>query len=121
MDKAQALQHFWESFGWDAYDESTVDEPAFPYITYNVVQDSLGNIVSMYASLWDRSTSWTAVEHKAKEIDVALQRMNPPAIKIDGGRVYLYKGTPFLQRMSDPSDDLIRRMYINIGAEFLTN
>lgn len=32
----------------------------------------------------------------------------------------LKRGSPFAQRMSDPNDDMIRRIYINITAEFLT-
>jgi hypothetical protein len=46
--------------------------------------------------------------------------MNPPSIKFDGGRLYIAKGNPFAQRMADPNDDMIRRMYLNIQAEFLS-
>ena len=91
-----------------------------PYITYSVSTDSLDSPVTMYANLWDRSESWAFVEGKAQEIAEAIVKMNPPALQMDNGRLYITKGTPFAQRMSDPSDDMVRRIYININAEYLT-
>lgn len=121
MDKFQALDDFWNSFGWAAYDEGTVPDTAtMPRITYSVVTDSLGNPVMIPASLWDRSTSWERISKKAEEIGQAIVNMNPPAIKIDTGRLYLTKGSPFAQRMQEPSDDMVRRIYINVYAEFFT-
>lgn len=121
MNKSQALQAFWENFKIPAYDELTVpDNAAFPYITYNVKTDSIGNICLMSASIWYRSTSWKEVSDKAEEIAEYIVKMTPPSIEIDNGRLYISKGTPFAQRMSEPSDDMVRRIYININAEFLT-
>lgn len=121
MDKYQAIDSFWNSFSWKAYDEGTVPEDAqMPRITYSVVTDSLGNPVMIPASLWDRSTSWETISKKADEIARALTFGDPPAIKIDEGRLYLTKGSPFAQRMQEPSDDMIRRIYLNVDAEFFT-
>lgn len=121
MDKAQRINQFWNSFGWKAYDESTVPDGAgLPRITYNVVTDSLGNPVMMYASLWDRTPSWENISKKAEEIGLAIVKMYPPALEIDGGRIYITKGTPFAQRMSDSSDDMMRRIYLNIEVEYFT-
>ena len=118
MNKAQAIHSFWSSFTWKAYDKDTVPpEAKMPYITYNVSEGEIDTIVSLYASLWDRGTSWEAVELKAKEIAERIVRMYP--IKIDGGYLKLSLGTPFAQRLSD-EDDQIRRIYINLQAEFLT-
>ena len=122
MDKAQAIHQFWSGFGLPAYDENTVDEDAeFPYITYSVATGSIEDFILLTASLWYRSTSWAAISRKADEIAQAITDMNPPAIKIDGGRVYLSKGSPFAQRMAEESDDSVRRIYMNVYAEFLTN
>lgn len=120
MDKAQALQNFWESFGLPAYDSTAVpDDAQMPYITYSVATDSLDNVVNLSASLWYRSTSWASISQKAEEIAEAIIKMNPPAIALDNGRLYITKGTPFAQRMQD-EDDTVRRIYLNIQAEFLT-
>ena len=103
MNKAEALQQFWSSFGLKAYDESTVptgeNAPEPPYITYNVQTDSIGGILLLTGSIWYRTSSWKEIE---------------------GGYMRVQKGNPFAQRMADPSDDMIRRMYINITVEFLT-
>ncbi len=121
MNKAQSIHAFWSGFGLKAYDENTItDEAKLPYITYSVSTDSLDSPVTMYANLWDRSESWAFVEGKAQEIAEAIVKMNPPALQMDNGRLYITKGTPFAQRMSDPSDDMVRRIYININAEYLT-
>lgn len=122
MDKAQAIHQFWSSFGLPAYDENTVDEKAImPYITYNVSTGSLEDFILLSASIWYRSTSWKDITNKSDEIAEYLTKMDPPAIKIDGGRVYLSKGSPFAQRMSELGDDSVRRIYLNVNAEFLTN
>lgn len=120
IDKFQAIDNFWNSFEWTAYDESTVpDDAGIPRITYSVVTDSLGNPVMIPASLWDRSTSWERISKKADEIALRLVNMFPPAIKLDDGRLYLTKGSPFAQRMQD-EDDTVRRIHLNVDAEFFT-
>lgn len=119
MDKAQALNSFWISFNLPAYDSQTVPPGAtLPYITYDTKTDSIGNTISLNASLWYRSTSWTGVEEKASEIAEGIG-YGGKVIKIDNGYLWLVKGTPFAQRMSDP-DDSIRRVLLNVQAEFLT-
>lgn len=121
MDKAQALQTFWESFGIPAYEQTTVPETAkMPYITYSVSTDSLDNVVNMSASVWYHSTSWKDISEKTEQIARYIVGMNPPSIKFDGGRLYIAKGNPFAQRMADPNDSMIRRMYLNIQAEYLS-
>lgn len=120
MDKAQAINNFWNGFGWDAYDQSSVPEDAeFPYITFEVQTDSLDNVLLLSASLWDRSTSWERISKKAEQIAYEIVHMYPAAIRIAGGGLYISKGSPFAQRMNDPNDT-IRRIYLNINAEFLT-
>lgn len=120
LDKGQTIHAFWSSFGWPAYDEGTVpDDAAYPRITYNVVLDELDHPVAMYASLWDRTNDWKSVSVKAAQISDAITKLWPPAIAFDGGRLYITKGSPFAQRMVD-EDDMVRRIYINIGAEFFS-
>ena len=119
MTKGQAIQKFWEGFGLPAYDENTVPQDAqLPYITYGVVTDSFQNMVLLHGSLWYRSTSWKDISEKAEQIAAAIG-YGYVIKKIDGGYLYITKGTPFAQRMSD-EDSAIRRIYINLNAEFLT-
>lgn len=121
--KEQALQSFWSSFGLKSYDESTVptgeNAPQFPYLTYNVVVDSIGNPVALTASLWYRSSSWKDVTEKSEEIAQNIG-YGGKLVHFDGGAIWIKRGSPFAQRMADDSDDVIRRIYMNIEAEFLT-
>jgi len=120
MDKAQAIDQFWNSFDLPAYDENTVPQNAeLPRITYNVVTDSLENVVNLHASLWYRDSQWKNIARKAEEVEKRLGEHGGELIDLDKGKVWIVKGTPFAQRMSDP-DNSIRRIYFNIQVEFLT-
>ena len=59
MDKSQALYNFWNSFGWNAYDQSSVpdeaDKTVGQFITYDDAEADLGDPVALTASLWMRS------------------------------------------------------------------
>ena len=128
MTKAAAIYQFWNSFGIKAYEENTVIdadeegnpvEPTFPYITYQLVTDSFDRDVAATASLWYRSESWTAINAKAEEISAHIG-LGGKIIKCDGGRIWIKRGQPFAQNMGDESDDLIKRKYLNLTVEYLT-
>lgn len=122
MDKFQALQSFWGSFGVPAYDENTVptgeNRPALPYITYDAVIADFGHPVALSASLWYQGASWEKISVKALEIEAEIGR-GGITLPIDSGALWIKKGSPFAQRMSDP-DNMIRRIVVNVEAEFLT-
>lgn len=121
MDKEQAIHKLWSSFGIPAYDEQTVPQDAvMPYITYRVASDSIGRVVNLNASIWYRSTSWIDVTKKLREIEAAIGKNGFRIYQLGEGYVWFTKGSPFAQRMSDPEDDMIRRIYLNVQAEFLT-
>ena len=123
MNKAQAIQNFWSGFGLPAWDSTTVptgdDAPDFPFITYNVIEDRLDSDIALTASLWYRSSSWREIEEKASEIAMALGS-GGKSIKIDDGYLWLRIGYPYAQRMADDTDNMIRRIYLIVNAEFLT-
>ena len=120
MTKAAAIYQFWNSFGLTAYEENTVpDDAKFPYITYQLVTDSFDREIPLSASLWYRSESWTAINAKTEEISQKISR-GGKIISCDGGAIWLKRGQPFAQSMGDESDDLIKRKYLNITAEFMT-
>lgn len=120
MTKAAAIYQFWNSFGLTAYEENTVpDDAAFPYVTYQLVTDSFDREISLTASLWYRSESWTAINAKTEEISQRISR-GGKIISCDGCAIWLKRGQPFAQSMGDESDDLIKRKYLNITAEFMT-
>lgn len=121
IDKSQAIQAFWESFDIPAYDENTVpDDAQMPYITYNVVTNAVDSVTLLTASVWYRSSSWVDISKKVDEIAAKLASKGFYSAPLDNGVVWMVQGSPFAQRMSDPEDDMIRRYYLNVTAEFLT-
>lgn len=120
MTKAAAIYQFWSGFGLIAYEENTVPTDAvFPYITYQLVTDSFDREIPLTASLWYRSESWTAINAKTEEISHKISR-GGKIVSCDGGAIWLKRGQPFAQNMGDESDDLIKRKYLNITADFMT-
>lgn len=132
MNKQQAINAFWRGFGVLAFEENSVpDDKAidaliasgaaaskFPYITYQVVTDDFNGVALATASVWDRDTSWQTADELSNTIAQAIQRMN--TVKLDDGRFYIVKGSPFAQHMSEEADPAIRRVIINIGYHFFT-
>lgn len=120
MDKAQAINQFWNGFDLPAYDAYTVPQNiSLPYITYEVSTAELDEPVLLSASLWYRDSGWEAIEKKADEIARRIKKMNP--IRVDNGGVYITQGSPFKQRGDDPDDSTIRKMLLYINVEYLTS
>lgn len=123
MDKAQALYSFWAGFGILAVDEQamydTTFDPPEQYVSYEDAQDSFDYPVSIGGDLWYRSMSWAAISQKAEEIGEAIGR-GGIMIPYDGGALWITKGSPFSQRMSAETSNDVRRIHININAEYLS-
>jgi len=129
MDKVQAINNFWNSFGIPAFDENTVPEKVPdqngnmvpltpPYITYNVVLDSMGSAVAANAELWYRSSSWADVTRKEQAIAEYITR-GGRMVNYDGGAFWIQKARPWAQRLSESNDGLVRRVILNVTIEFL--
>ena len=127
MDKAKALYTFWAGFGipaideQSAYDTSVMDELqiSYPYLSYETAVSELDEPVALSADLWYKSTSWAGIEAKAQEIANAIG-YGGKMIPYDGGAIWIKRGTPVYQRMSAENVFDIRRIQININAEFLS-
>ena len=123
MTKAAAIYNFWAGFGIPAYEENSVpsgkDAPEFPYITYQLITDSFGADVAMTASLWYRDSSRVMANAKADEISEAIG-YGGDKIFYDGGSIWIKRGEPFAQGMGDASDQMIKRIIINIEAEYFS-
>lgn len=125
MNKIAAIQSFFSQF-LPAYEENAIysqkAQPTFPYITYEGVDDSFGDLDTQITfSTWYREGSWVNAVNKASEISRAIPR---PGLMLpcDEGYVLIRKGSsPFGQRMGDDSDDLIKRTVFKLNIRFYTN
>lgn len=132
MNKQQAYNAFWNGFGVLAFEENSVpsDEvfnalieagkasSKFPYITYQVITDDISGAVFPTASIWDKSNSWERSDLLSNTIAESIQRMN--TIRLDDGRMFITKGSPFAQHMAEEGDPSIRRIILNLGVQFFT-
>lgn len=122
MDKRKAINQFWNGFGIPAYEDGSVPKNEnTPYIAYTSVTAGFETVLTLTATIWYRSQSWAGISAKAEEIAEAIG--DGTMVKtVDNGflRVFQSPGSPFSQPRDDPSDNMLRGLYIILGAEFLT-
>lgn len=126
MTKDKALYAFFSDFGIPAYPANAVlnenGEPdvILPYLTYTPVFDAWGGEpVSLTVNLWYRTESEAIPNAKAQELSDAIG-MGGKVISCGEGYIWLKRGSPWCQNLSDEVDPAIKRRYINVTAEYLT-
>lgn len=109
---AAALKKFFSGFGLPAYAEGSVpDDVSTPYITYSLSVPEWNTKASMYAQVWDRTTTNTGIIRIADEITGAIgQGMNIP---IEGGYLVVWPESPLIQTRVDGN---YRAAYINLSV-----
>ena len=119
MTKGAALQAFFERF-LKAYATASVpDDVVFPYLTYDAVFDAWGGEpVSITCNMWFYTTSEADPNRKVQALSDELG-IGGALLPCDDGYIWLKRGSPFCQSVADDSNQLIKRRYINITAEFL--
>lgn len=119
MTKGAALQQFFEQF-LPAYPATSLKEDVkLPYLTYSAVFDAWGGEpVSLTVNMWFRTESEAVPNAKVQELSDALGS-GGVTLPIDGGYIWLMRGSPFCQSLADEADSQIKRRYINVTAEFL--
>ena len=121
MTKEAALYQFFSSFGLEAYAETAVPEDAvFPYLTYQAATSACEEgEVSLTVNLWYHTEGEATPNQKAREISKVIGQ-GGVVLLCDGGYIWLKRGSPFCQNLSDQTDRGIKRRYINVTAEYLT-
>lgn len=121
MTKAAALHQFFSSFGMTAYTATSVPEDAtFPYLTYEAIFDAWGGEpVGLTVNLWFYTESEAVPNAKAEEISRVIG-YGGKIIPCDGGYIWLKRGSPWCQSLSDETSPTIKRRYLNVTAEYLT-
>lgn len=121
MTKEAALHKFFNSFGIPGYPSSAVPEDAvFPWLTYELIVDAWdGGEVGLTVNLWYYTTDEAPPNAKARELSQALGA-GGKVLRCDGGYIWLKRGSPWCQSLRDETDENIKRRYINVTAEYLT-
>lgn len=120
MTKEAALNAFFSGFGLPAVATSSVQKDMeLPYLSYDVTTAAFGDgDVEIVANLWYYTESEKAPNEKAREI---AETIGPGGVFLpcDGGKIWLKRGSPWCQNLSD-EDPLVKRRYLKISAEFFT-
>lgn len=121
MTKEAALQSFFEEFGITAYAASSVPEDTtFPWLTYEPTTGSWEDgEVGLTVNLWYYTTSEATPNAKAREMSETIG-YGGTTRECDGGFLWIKRGSPWCQSLSDDTDKNIRRRYINISVEYMT-
>ncbi len=99
---------------------SVPDDVVFPYGTYEFATSSFeAGEVGLTVNLWFYTTSEAIPNAKAEELGERIDEMTP--LQCDGGAIWLKRGSPWCQSLSDETSPTIKRRYINITAEYLTS
>ena len=120
MTKDAALQNWFSQF-MPAYPEASVPEDAaFPWLTYELQTAAWGDgETPLTVNLWFYTESEARPNAKAQELAAAVGRSGV-LLPCDGGAIWLKRGSPWCQNIRDENDKNIKRRYINLTAEYLT-
>lgn len=132
MRKDKALYNWFQQFGIPFYpitalppavNDTSVPESErlkFPYGTYEPTFGRFGDSVSIGVNLYYLTESEAVPNAKADEIGDVIG-MGGVIVKCDEGAMWIKRGSPFSQGLLDPDNHNIKRRYIQIIIEFLTN
>lgn len=119
--KAAALHEFFSSFGLTAYVNTSVpDDVTFPYLTYEFISGAFNDTpASITVNLWFFTESEAIPNRKAEEISRVIGQSGK-LISCDDGLIWIKRGSPFCQSLTDDTDPGIKRRYMNITLEYFT-
>lgn len=99
---------------------SVPDDVVLPYGTYELITSAWGEEpVGLTVNLWFYTESEAIPNAKAQELSEAIGR-GGVRLKCDDGYIWLKRGSPWCQSLSDETSSTIKRRYINITAEYQT-
>lgn len=120
MTKEAALQAFFEQF-LPAYAASAVPEDVeFPYLSYELITSAWEEgEVGLTVNLWYYTTGEAIPNTMARLISNVIG-VGGVQVPCDGGTIWLTRGSPWCQSLTDNTDAKIKRRYLNITANYNT-
>ena len=99
---------------------SVPDDVVFPYGTYEYITGAWDSgEVGLTVNLWFYTTSEALPNEKADEMSQIIG-LGGTTIPCDGGFLWIKRGSPWCQSLSDETSPTIKRRYINVTAEYMT-
>jgi len=118
MTKEEALYNFFSGFDITAYPSNAVpSDTVFPWLTYSTPIGYDGD-VSAECNLWYHTESEATPNRKANEIAEKVG-VGGTLVHYDNGVIWIKRGNPFSQALTDQNDASIKRRQINLIYEYL--
>lgn len=120
MDKYEALDKFYNSFGIKAYEENSVpDKAVMPYITYEVITAAFdAENVGLSCQIFFKEKSLRHIDELTEKL--AQELSGGKKLRCDNGYIVLYRGEPFAQNMRTSDDKSVKCKYVTIMADYVT-
>lgn len=120
MTKMAALQAFFSTICTAYPSTAVVDNVPAEYLTYTPVIGAWGDgSIAITVNIYCRTASEAHANALAQALSDAIGR-GGAFLSCAGGAVWIKRGRPFCQSIVDPTDRDLKRRYINLYAEFLT-
>ena len=120
MTKGAALQSFFNSIMTSYAASSVPDNATLPYLTYELITSAWnGGEVGLTVNMWFRTTSEKEPNEAVDKLSKAIG-VGGVQFPCDDGVIWLKRGSPWAQSLTDETDKTIKRRYINVTAEYLT-
>ena len=120
MTKGAALQSFFDSIMTSYAASSVPDDATLPHLTYDFITSAWdGGEVGLTVNMWFRTASEKEPNAYVEKLSKAIG-LGGVQIPCDDGVIWLKRGSPWAQSLTDGTDKTIKRRYINVTAEYLT-
>jgi hypothetical protein len=121
MNKAAALYTFFNSFKIDGFPATAVpDDVTFPYLTYDLTTSAWGEgEVNCTVNIYYYTESEALPNQKAEELSKAIG-LGGMRLLCDEGMIWVKRGTPWCQALTEGEKNEVKRRYININLEYFT-
>ena len=120
MTKGAALQSFFDGIMTSYAASAVPDDATLPYLTYELITSAWnGGEVGLTVNMWFRTTSEKEPNEAVDKLSKAIG-LGGVQLSCDEGVIWLKRGSPWAQSLTDETDKTIKRRYINVTAEYLT-
>ena len=120
MTKGAALQSFFDGIMTSYAASAVPDDATLPYLTYELITSAWdGGEVGLTVNMWFRTTSEKEPNSAVDKLSKAIG-LGGVQLPCDDGVIWLKRGSPWAQSLTDETDKTIKRRYINVTAEYLT-
>lgn len=120
MTKNKVLYAWFNEFMRFYRDTSVPVDAAMPYGTYSYTETAFPNEqVNIVVNLWYRTESEALPDADAQALSEKIG-YGGVLLECDEGYLWLKRGSPWCNSLTDEEDPAIKRRYINITAEYLT-